>query len=87
MSTFTLFPLINESINSLTMVAHCMRVIRRLIQHLNPTQIPVITGDQPVQALMNQKEFGEKHFFVGMWGLHIEMAMLSIYINYVGNLY
>ena len=36
---------------------------------------------------MNQKEFGEKHFFVGMWGLYIEMAMLSIYINYVGNLY
>ena len=75
------------------MVAHCMGVIRKLIQHLNPTQIPVITGDQPVHALMNQiqwqfpKEFGEKHFFVGMWGLHIEMAMLSIYINYVGNLY
>ena len=69
------------------MVAHCMRVIRKLIQHLNPTQISVITGDQPVQALMNQKEFGEKYFFVGMWGLYIEMAMLSIYINYVGNLY
>ena len=74
------------------MVAHCMRVKRKLIQHLNPTQIPVITGDQPVYALMKQiqwqfpKEFGEEHFFVGMGGLHIEMAMLSLignYTNYV----
>ena len=71
------------------MVAHCMRVLRKLTQHLNPTQIPVITGDQPVYVLMKQvqwqfpSEFGEEHFFVGMGGLHIEMAMLSI----IGNLY
>ena len=48
-SASTLLPLINESINSSAMVAHCMRVI---IQHLDPTQIPVITGDQ--YALMKQ---------------------------------
>ena len=71
------------------MVAHCMRVIRKLIQHLNPTQIPVITGDQPAYALMKQtqcqfpNEFREEHFFVGMGGLHIEMPMLSL----IGNLY
>ena len=71
------------------MVAHCMRVIRKLIKHLNPTQIPVITGDQPVYALMKQvewqfsNEFGEEHFFAGMGGLHIEMAKLSS----IGNLY
>ena len=71
-STSTLLLLINESINSPAMVAHCMRVIRKLIQHLNPTQIPVITGDQPVYALMKQvqwqfpNEFREEHFFVGM---------------------
>ena len=53
-STSTLFPLINESINSPAMVADCMRFIRKLIQHLNQTQIPVITGDQPVYALMKQ---------------------------------
>ena len=81
--------LTNEKINSLAMVAHCMRVIRKLIQHLNPTQISVITGDQPGYALMKQiqwqfpNEFGEEHFFVGMGRLHIEMAMLSL----TGNLY
>ena len=84
-----LLPLIYESINSPEMVACCMRVIRKFIQHLNPTHIPVITSDQPVYALMKQvqwqfpNEFGEEHFFVGMSGLHIEMAMLSL----IGNLY
>ena len=66
-----------------------MRVIRKLIELLNPMQIPVITGDQPVYALMKKiqweipNEFGEEHFFVGMGRLHIEMAMLSL----IGNLY
>ena len=69
------------------MVAHFMGVKRKLIQHLNPTQIPVITGDQPVYALMKQvqwqfpNELGEEHFLVGMGGLHIEMAMLSLISN------
>ena len=71
------------------MVAHCMRVIRKLVQHLNPTQIPVLTGDQPVYALMKQiqwqffTEFGEEHFFAGMGGLHAEIPMLSL----IGNLH
>ena len=56
-STFTLLPLINESINSPAMVAHCMRVMRKLIQHLNPTQILVITGDQRVYTLMKQAQW------------------------------
>ena len=56
-STFTLLPLTNESIISPAMVAHCMRVIRKPIQHLNPTQIPVITGDQPLHALMKQVQW------------------------------
>ena len=65
------------------MVSHCMRVIRKLIQHLNPTQIPVTTDDQPVYSLMKQfsNEFGEEHFFVGLGGLHIEMDMPSLIRN------
>ena len=86
-STFTLPPLINESINSPAMVADSIRIIRKLIQHLNPTQILVIIGDQPVYALMKQvqwqfsSEFGEEHFFVGMGSLHIEMTVLSLIGN------
>ena len=71
-STSTLLPLINESISSPVIVAHCMRVIRKLMQHVNPIQISVITGDQPVYALIRQvqwqfpNEFGKEHFSVGM---------------------
>ena len=71
------------------MIAHCMRVIRKLFQHLNPTQIPVITDDQSVYALMKQvqwlfpNDFGQEHFFIGTEGLHIEMTILTL----VGNLY
>ena len=36
------------------MVAHCMRVIRKLIQQLNLTEIPVITRDQQVQYMFNE---------------------------------
>ena len=42
------------------------------MQHVNPIQISVITGDQPVYALIRQvqgqfpNEFGEEHFSVGM---------------------
>ena len=82
-STSTLLPLLSESINSPAMFAHCMRAIRKFIQRLNPTQISVITGDQPVYALMKQvqwqftNEFGEEYL------RHIEMAMLSL----IGNLH
>ena len=53
-STSTLLPINNKSINSPVMVAHCMRVIRKLIQQLNLTQIPVITRDEQVQYIFNE---------------------------------
>ena len=51
-STSMLLPIKNKSIISPVIVAHCMRVIRKLIQHLHLTQIPVITSNQPVQYLL-----------------------------------
>ena len=57
---------------------------KKTSQHLNPTHIPFITGDQSGYALMKQlqwqfpNEFAEQQFFVGMGGLHIEMAILSL---------
>ena len=86
-STSTLLPLINESINSSAIVADCVRVIRKVIQHLNPTKISIKTGDQPVHALMRQvqwhfpNEFKEEHFFIVTGGLHIEMAIVSLKSN------
>ena len=53
-TTSTLLPLKSESINAPAMFTYCMRLIRKLIQHLNPTQIPDTKGIQPVHALMYQ---------------------------------
>ena len=53
-TTSILLPLINESINSPVMVKHCMVVVHRTIQDINPSQVPVITVDQPVYALRKQ---------------------------------
>ena len=53
-STSTLLPINNKSINSPVMVPHCMRVIRKLIQQLNLTQISVITRDEQVQYIFNE---------------------------------
>ena len=49
-----LMPLLNESINSPCMVAHCYKVISKVVKELNPEQPPVITADQPVYAVTKQ---------------------------------
>ena len=83
-TTSVLLPLINENINSAAMVKHCMEVIRKTVNDVNPNQIPVITADQPVYTLMKQVQwkytctFGEDQFVVMMGGLHLEMVMLAV---------
>ena len=53
-SSPTLLPLLVDSINSPSMVCHCMEIINDLVEHLNPGQTSVITGDQPVYTLGKQ---------------------------------
>ena len=50
----SLLPMIPEPITSHATVRHCMEVIKRITAHLNPSQQPVIVGDQPVYALCKQ---------------------------------
>ena len=38
-------------INSPAMMHHCMEIIKRLVDFLNPGQVTVIAGDQPVHIL------------------------------------
>ena len=40
-TTSILLPLINESINSPAMVKHCMVVLQKTIQDINPSQVMV----------------------------------------------
>ena len=43
-----------EPINSSAMVAHCFKVISKVVKELNPQQPPVNTADQPVYAIAKQ---------------------------------
>ena len=61
-----------------------MVVVQRTIQDINPSQVPVITADQTVYALLKQIQWkypnmlGEDSFVIMMGGLHLEMAMLAV---------
>ena len=77
----TILPLLEESINSPAMVRHCMNIIKGLTYYLNPQQISIITGDQPVYAIGKQVQWTYPNIYndlVWMMGpLHIEMAFTS----------
>ena len=53
----TMLPLLNEAINSPSVVYHCLNVISKLTAKLNPSQVPVTTADQPVFALAKQVQW------------------------------
>ena len=61
-----------------------LHVVRNAINHLNPGQIPFITGGQPLYAIMKQCQWewpddvGEDKYVVLMGGLHLEMAVIKI---------
>ena len=47
-SISTLLSILEDPINSTTMVCHCIEIVRNTINHLNPGQRTVLTADQPV---------------------------------------
>ena len=77
----TLLPLLEESINSVTMVRHCINLFVNLTNHLNPGQVTVVTADQPVYALGKQVQWRFPETYKNtLWmlgPLHIEMTFLS----------
>ncbi len=79
-----LLPLFMDSAHSLAMIKHAMNVISAAVRHLNPSQVPVMTADQPLFSLAKQVQwiwpdrFGENHFVIMLGGLHIEMATLKV---------
>ena len=68
------------------MVRHCITVICKIIEDVNPGQSTAITGDQAVYALGKQVqfkyplEFGKNIWTMGP--LHIEMAFISAIGDY-----
>ena len=63
------------------MVRHCIIIICKIIEHVNPCQSPVITGNQPVYAPGTQVQFMYPlEFDKVIWmmaPLHTEMAFIS----------
>ena len=57
--TAALLPLLKEPINSPAMVAHCFKIISKIVNELNPGQPPVITADQPVYATAKQVQWSK----------------------------
>ncbi len=82
-SLTALLPLLKESITSTATVAHTFKIIQSILLKVNPSQIPVITADQPVYAIAKQVQwrylnsYGEDKVFIMMGALHIEMCFLS----------
>ena len=79
----SLLPMFVENAHSLAMIAHSMKVVKMAIQHVNPSQVPVIALDQPLFALAKQiqwslVEYNEDRFVVMLGGLHIEMAAFKM---------
>ena len=60
-----------------------MDKVKEILAYLNPNQIPVITADQPIYAVLKQiqwqwpEQYGENKFVIMFGGLHIEMAALK----------
>jgi hypothetical protein len=79
-----LLPLFYEKVATPAMIKHGMDVVRQATTYLNRGQIPVITVDQPLFALVKMVQWkwptshGEQAFVAMMGGLHIEMALWSV---------
>lgn len=77
----SLLPLFRDSSKSPAMIRHAIDVMSKVIQYLNPQQIPVVTADEPLYEIAKQiqwaiPEYDEKHLVVMLGGLHIELDAL-----------
>ena len=81
-SIAAILPLLWEQAHSVATVRHVMKV-KETLTYLNRDQIPVITADQPIYAVLKQiqwqwpEQSGENKFVIMFGGLHIEMAALK----------
>ena len=78
-----LFPLFKQSSNDPAMILHAMKLVVKSTAFLNQGQVPVITGDQPVYALMKklQRTLPQTvgNMVVMLGGFHLEkQALISL---------
>ena len=81
-----MLPLFPDDSKSVAMIRHSMDMVKKAVQELNPTQVPVITLNQLLYVIAKLIQwnwpdtYGEKHFITVLGGLHIEMAALNVFL-------
>lgn len=77
-------PVFHEQAHSPSTMAHCMKVLAKSTNFLNPGQTPVMVVDQPLYAMCKQlqwlgiENFNEENFFILFGTMHIEQAGLKL---------
>ena len=88
-AVISLLPMFYENAHSIAMILHAMNMIKAAVNHVNPSQIPVITLDQPLFALGKLIQWnwpsthGEEKFVLMLGGLHIGMAAFKLLGNWL----
>ena len=83
-AVISLLPMFYENAHSIAMILHAMNMIKAAVNHVNPSEIPVITLDQPLFALGKLIQWnwpsthGEEKFVLMLGGLHIGMAAFKL---------
>ena len=52
-----LCPMFDEKAATATMMYHTIKIVSSTISKLNPNQIPIIVGDQPIFSLLKQVQW------------------------------
>ncbi len=70
-----LFPLFKDSASDPRMILQAMELIKKSVNFLNPNQVPVVAGDQPVYAIMKKIQWSHESvggMVVMLGGFHTE---------------
>ena len=84
-----LLPLIPQPVHTIQTQYHCMKIIKKMSNFLNPAQTPVDCCDQPVYALTKEiqfrlpNEFGVDKYFSLFGRLHFKQCILMIHGEFI----
>ena len=84
-----LLPLFPEAAHSFTMIFHAMSVVKAVVAHQNPGQVPVLVADQHLFLIAKKIQwnspqiFGEEQFVGFLGGMHVEMTAFRLLGNWL----
>ena len=69
------------------MIFHAMNVVKAVVAHVNPEQVPVLVADQSLFLIAKKIQwnhpqiFGEEQFVMFLGGMHVEMTAFRLLGN------